>query len=140
MKRNKMRYTLISILLSFATLTMAKDNVVLSPNGQLKTIVKCEDGKLKYEVLLNDKQIVRNSALGLYTNLTDFTRRLQVTDIETNIVEKKGKMSRTKQSTVNYHANTLTLTCQNTDSMVLKVEFQVSDNNVAFRYLIPQQK
>ncbi len=135
-----MRYTLIFILLSFATLMMAKDNVVLSPNGQLKTIVKCEDGKLKYEVLLNDKQIVKNSALGLYTNLTDFTRRLQVTDIETSTVEKKGKMSRTKQSAVNYRANTLTLTCQNTDSMVMKVEFQVSDNNVAFRYLIPKQK
>ncbi|MBQ7440769.1 MAG: hypothetical protein IJV52_04490 [Prevotella sp.] len=49
-----MRNILIILLLSFATMMMAKDNVVLSPNGQLKTIVRCEGGKLKYEVLLND--------------------------------------------------------------------------------------
>lgn len=135
-----MRNILIILLLSFATMMMAKDNVVLSPNGQLKTIVRCEGGKLKYEVLLNDKQIVKSSALGLHTNLTDFTRLLEVVDVKMASVEKKGKMLRTKQSTIDYHANSMTLTCQNADSMRMQVVFQVSDNDVAYRYLIPKQK
>ena len=135
-----MRNILIILLLSFATMMMAKDNIVLSPNGQLKTIVRCEGGKLKYEVLLNDKQIVKSSALGLHTNLTDFTRLLEVVDVKMATVEKKGKMLRTKQSAIDYHANSMTLTCQNADSMRMQVVFQVSDNDVAYRYLIPKQK
>ena len=128
------------LFLSFASWMTAEDNVVSSPDGQLKAIVKCEGGKLKYEVVYKDKQIVRSSSLGLSTNLTDLTRHLSVVKTETGKVEKKDKMSRTKQSFIDYHANTLTVTCQNADSMQMQVVFQVSDNNVAFRYLIPKQR
>ena len=47
-------------------------------------------------------------------------------------------MDRIKKSTVNYHANELTVTFQNADKQPLDVTFRVSNNDLAFRYELPR--
>ncbi|WP_289865102.1 glycoside hydrolase family 97 protein, partial [uncultured Muribaculum sp.] len=47
---------------------------------------------------------------------------------------------RIKKSHVDYNANTLVTTFKNEAGQEMSVEWQVSDNDVAFRYIIPRQK
>ena len=53
-------------------------------------------------------------------------------------VEKTYTQDRIKCSTVNYSANKLTVTLENADKKKLDIVFQLSNNDIAFRYEMPQ--
>lgn len=136
--RKKVLYIVFSLLLISKSFAQVAE--VSSPDGQLKLHVFSEDGKAIYNVILQGKTILEKSPLGLITNESDFSKDLKFTDSQKDAVSKKYTNGKIKKSEVNYNANTLTVHFTNADQHQIGIEFQVSNNNIAFRYNIPPMK
>ncbi len=136
--RKNVLYIVFSLLLISKSFAQVAE--VSSPNGQLKLHVFSEDGKAMYNVILQGKTMLEKSPLGLITNESDFSKNLKFTDSQKDAVSKKYTNGKIKKSEVNYNANTLTVHFTNADQYQIGIEFQVSNNNIAFRYNIPPMK
>ena len=136
-----MRKVLLSILLTSSVLAWAGDVTVSSPDGRLVVNVSCEAGRLHYDATLDGQQVLQPSALGMKTSLGDLTKNLSILDqkSETGLSEKYT-MRGTKASSSEYNFNALTLNLQNNDGIAFSIRFQVSNNDIAFRYKMPRQK
>jgi hypothetical protein len=135
---------LISILfnISFFIISSAVFSLqaaeVASPDGKLRLSVLIENGNPMYTVTYNGKSILDKSPLGLTTNEGDFTSHMSFVDSATAEVDKKYVQDRIKQSYITYNANTLKCTFSNADGKQIAVLFQVSNNDIAFRYELPK--
>lgn len=109
---------------------------ISSPDGKLKLNVFSENGKALYNVTFQKKAMLDKSPLGLVTNESDFSKNLKFIDSKKDKVSKNYTNEKIKKSQVSYTANTLTVNFTNADNFNIGIEFQVSDNNVAFRYEI----
>ena len=134
-----MRNLFLSILLTSSVLSWAGDVSVSSPNNQLQVTVSDAGGRLHYTATLNGKQMLLPSALGLKTSIGDLTRDLVINNYELKTKNYDYKMRGTKASAANYQANCLLLDIQNKDGIKMSVIFQVSNNDIAFRYALPRQ-
>ncbi|MDP9955868.1 hypothetical protein J2X97_001505 [Epilithonimonas hungarica] len=113
---------------------------ISSPDGKLKLNVFSENGKALYNITFQRKTMLDKSPLGLVTNESDFSKNLKFIDSKKNKVSKNYTNEKIKKSEVSYVANTLTANFTNADNFNIGIEFQVSDNNVAFRYEIQPMK
>ncbi|REC69966.1 glycoside hydrolase family 97 protein [Epilithonimonas hispanica] len=113
---------------------------ISSPDGKLKLNVFSENGKALYNVTFQGETMLDKSPLGLVTNESDFSKNLKFIDSKKNKVSKNYTNEKIKKSQVSYTANTLTVNFTNADNFNIGIEFQVSDNNVAFRYEIQPMK
>jgi len=113
---------------------------ISSPDGKLKLNVFSENGKALYNVTFQGKAMLDKSPLGLITNESDFSKNLKFIDSKKDKVSKNYTNEKIKKSQVTYTANTLTVNFTNADNFNIGIEFQVSDNNVAFRYEIQPMK
>lgn len=136
--RKKVLYVLFSLFLISKSFAQVAE--IASPDGQLKLHVFSEDGKALYDVILQGKAMLEKSPLGLVTNESDFSKNLKFVDSKKDFVSKKYTNEKIKKSEVHYNANTLTVNFTNTDQHQISIEFQVSNNNIAFRYNIPPMK
>ena len=134
----KRRFILFTLLTS-SVLAWAGDVSVSSPSDKLKVTVSDAGGRLYYTVTRDGHDMLLPSALGLKTSVGDFTRDLSIVDSKTGAIDETYQMRGTKASSAAYKANTLTLNLQNKDGRTFSMLFQVSDNDIAFRYLIPRQ-
>ncbi len=134
----KRRFILFTLLTS-SVLAWAGDVSVSSPSDKLKVTVSDAGGRLYYTVTLDGQEVLQPSALGLKTSVGDFTRDLSIVDSKTGAIDETYQMRGTKASSAVYKANTLTLNLRNKDGCTFSMLFQVSDNDIAFRYLIPRQ-
>jgi hypothetical protein len=136
---SKMKGGLVALFFLLAFLSHAQGiQEVTSPNGQLKLQVFIENGQLLYAVILNQKQVLENSPLGLETNAGSFEEQLTFVKSSTAEVKKSYTQDRIKQSYIQYHANTLLYTFKNSEGQEASVHFQVSDHDIAFRYELPK--
>ena len=118
----------------------AREVTVASPNGKLVVTVSDEGGKATYAVALNGQQMLMPSALGFKADMGDFTQGLKITNTKSAHVDRSYEMRQVKQSKMHYVAEALTVDFQNAKGQKMSAEFSVSNNDVAFRYLIPRQK
>lgn len=124
----------------FATTTMFAQTTEIFANGKnLKVVVDNIDGKAAYSVTLNGKQMLERSALGVQTDIGDFSSRLSMKSATLNLIDENYTMSTTKTSSVYYSAQEAMITFENAKQQIMRVVFRVSDNNIAFRYEFPQQ-
>lgn len=129
-----MRTTLL-LLLSVLTLTMqGKETVVKSPDGQLAVTVNDEMGQVSYSVTYQGKTFLKPSALGLKTDIGDFTRGLTLKDVKQSKIDKSYQMSRTKASSAHYVAQQADFTYLNSQGLPITITFCISNNDIAFRY------
>ncbi|REC79224.1 glycoside hydrolase family 97 protein [Chryseobacterium elymi] len=137
------KFTLIFLpLIIFCLLSEVKAQVaeISSPDGKLKLNIFSEEGKALYSVSFQGKSMLEKSPLGLITNESDFSKNLKFINSKKDFVSKKYSNEKIKKSEVEYKANTLTVNFTNADQFNMEIEFQVSDNNIAFRYDIPAMK
>ena len=128
-------------LFTFLPLTAsAREATIASPNGKLVVTVSDEGDKATYAVSLNGRQMLLPSALGFKADFGDFTQGLKITDTKSAHVDRTYEMRQVKQSKMHYVAEALTVDFQNAKGQKMSAEFSVSNNDVAFRYLIPRQK
>ncbi len=134
-----MRILFLSILLTSSVFAWADDVIVSSPNNKLQVTVSDAGGRLHYTATLDGQQMLLPSALGLKTSIGDFTRNLSIKNHEVKTKNYDYKMRGTKASSANYQANCLLMDIQTKDGMKMNITFQVSDNDIAFRYALPRQ-
>jgi hypothetical protein len=135
-----MRKLFFSICITSSVLAWAGDVNVSSPNGQLQVTVSEAGGRVTYSAVLDGQQVTGPSALGLKTSLGDLTKGISLKGSRQESVNHHYQMRGTKASEADYQANRLIVDCQNADNFQFSIIFQVSDNDIAFRYEIPRQK
>ncbi len=113
---------------------------VSSPDGKLTvTLFDRPDGLVSYAVKYDGVTALRPSALGLVTNESDLSKGLRIKESKQDKISEDYTLSRSKKSQVHYEANTLVCTLENKNGEQLQVEWRVSDNDIAMRYLLPKQ-
>ena len=133
--------TLASLIvaLTAAPLMALTDASVTSPDGKLTVSIQCRHGQPVYAVTYDGIQAIHPSLLGLVTNEQDLTTGLQLQDALTSEIDEQYSLERSKVSEVHYTANRLLCTFSDqTQKRQLQVEFRVSNNDVAMRYLLPK--
>ena len=117
----------------------AEEVSVQSPDGNLVVTVSDAGGRLYYTASLNGQQVLAPSALGLKTSLADLSKDLKVLTSHLSPLTSSYEMRGTKSSKSNYTATKAVIDIENKDGVKFSILFQVSDNDIAFRYLIPRQ-
>ena len=118
----------------------AGDVIISSPAGSLQVTVSDAGGRLYYSANLNGQQMLLPSALGLKTSIGDFSRDLTILTSNQSPLTSSYSMRGTKASKSDYKATKAVLDIENKDHEQFSIIFQVSDNDIAFRYAIPRQK
>ena len=135
----KKQLTIASLLL--ATLTVAAETkTVSSPDGRLQVTITDEGGRATYTVGYDGQQVLLPSLLGFEADFSNFTEGLTITGAETKKISSTYQMRQTKRSAAHYNANCIDVTFRNARQQTMGVTFQVSNNDVAFRYVIPRPK
>lgn len=117
---------------------LADETMVTSPDGKLKVNVTDEQGKVSYAVTYDGKNMLMPSALGLNTNIGDYTSGLTLKNKREKHLTNDYVMHNTKQSNIHYDANELQLDYANADGGLMTIEFRVSNRDVAYRYTLPE--
>ncbi len=136
-----MKYPFSSFLGIFCTAVAftgyAQEAAVLSPDKQLKVSLSVADGKPVYSVSYNGKPMLENSPLGLKTNEGDFSTGMKFVSQAESVVDKNYTQDKIKKSQIHYVASKLVYTLENAQQKKISIVFQVSNNDVAFRYELP---
>jgi len=133
----KLSFILSVLLLNTFSAQVAE---VSSPDGKLILNVYSENGNALYSVTFQGKPMLDKSPLGLITNESDFSKNLKFVDSKKDQISKKYSNEKIKKSEVDYKANSLTVNFTNSAQFNIGIEFQISNNNVAFRYDIAPMK
>ena len=118
---------------------LAEDVKATSPDGRLVVNVSCEGGRLYYDATLDGQQMMEKSALGLKTSIGDFTRDPSILTSHLSPLTSSYSMRGTKASSHDYKATKAVIDMENKDHQRFSIIFQVSNNDIAFRYSIPRQ-
>ena len=132
------RYLFLLHLLVAGLSSQAQNHSVAGPDGSLKVNLDLKNGNLVYTVNYKGKQMLAESPLGLVSNVTDFSKGLVFVSKKDSVINKTYTQAKIKKSTVNYQANELTCTFVNAEKKKIYVTFRVSNNDIAFRYSLPQ--
>jgi hypothetical protein len=119
----------------------AAENKIVSPDGKLALTISDNNGKPTYSIHYNGNLFLKNSPLGLNTNIGDFTQGMSLS--ENAFVEKisdKYELRTIKKSKIDYQANRGVYTFKQGDKTIYDIIFQVSNNDVAFQYKMYPQK
>ena len=137
MKKN---FLLVAVSLMTALSAFAEKSTVSSPDGKLNVVVEDCDGKLYYSIDYAGKRMMEPSLLGLLANVGDFSQGLTFQKKSEAKVDKSYDLRTAKVSHVDYHANQLNVTYLNGKKQPMTVTFNVSNNDVAFRYTFDKLK
>lgn len=133
------KYFFFSILIFASIAAKSQPYTVSSPNGKTVLKVSIETGTPFYSVHNNDVVMLEKSPLGLKTNIGDFSRDMKFVSSWKDTINNKYQQDKIKKSFIHYKANALKLELSNKDSQKIVIVFQVSNNNIGFRYKLPQQ-
>ena len=122
--------------------TGTKAQTIVSPDGKIQVILELSDqGKPCYRVLYQQQEVLNRSALGVVTNIGDYTQGLALAKGFTpKPVSETYSLRNIKQSQVNYEANEAVATYLQNGQPVMDIVFRVSNRDVAFRYRIYPKK
>ncbi len=135
-----MRNLFLTIMLALlpGVMATAETKTVSSPDGKLVITIDSENGKAFYSVKYNNKQMIERSQLGVVANIADFTNGLTLKKADEKSIDETYSLRTAKTSNVHYQANQLNLTYDTKRKHQMVVTFNVSNNDVAFRYSFPQ--
>lgn len=109
-----------------------------SPDEKLSVTLSLEEGKLFYRVFLQGDEMLEKSPLGLRGREIDLSANLHFKGQHSRTIDESYTEPKIKKSTVNYQANELICKFENSTKNQLEIVFRVSNNDIAFRYQIPQ--
>lgn len=119
----------------------AAEKQVSSPDGKLIVSVATDNGTPTYSVTLNSKQFLKQSPIGLKTNVGDFTQGLTVSEtVAMNKIDNTYELPNIKQSKVHYQANESVFSFTKDGKAAIDIIFRVSNNNIALKYKVYPQK
>ncbi|MCQ2203751.1 MAG: glycoside hydrolase family 97 catalytic domain-containing protein [Bacteroidales bacterium] len=113
------------------------EHKVKSPNGVIEVSLSSPDGQPQYSVTYGGVPFLLNSPLGLSTNMGDLANGMNMSkEVVRNTIKDSYSLPNIKKSNVTYEANSLVADFSKGGKKLYSVEFRVSNNDVAFRYLI----
>lgn len=119
---------------------LAAQREIVSPDGRIVVTVTDENGTPTYSVKYDGKDFLLPSPLGMKTNIGDYTSGVTMNGkVNADKVTDSYSLPNIKKSKVDYQANRETITFEKDGKPVYDLEMEVSDNNVAFRYLLLPQ-
>ena len=124
--------------MNILTLLLAALPVLSGPDARLQVSFESDGGALRYRVAYDGKTLVAPSRLGLQTNEVDYTQ-LEVLSADTQELRDTYVLDRIKASHIDHAAVRTVLHCQNPDGRKLDIEWHLTANDAAFRYLIPRE-
>lgn len=130
--------SLLFLFLFIPCFALANEASVQGPDGHLRVTVTDAGGHAAYSVTYNEKTILEASPLGLVTNTGDFTQGMTLKQHTYNDVADDYTLDRCKQSRVSYRAKAMKVSFTNKEGEAIEVLFQVSNNDIAFKYLLPR--
>jgi len=136
-----MRYLFLTLTTLFVLTThmlTAQVATLTSPDGVVHLQIYLEEGQPSYSVEYAGKTILEQSPLGIITNEGDFSKNLTLKGHQTSSVDKSYTQEKIKRSAVRYQANKMVFSFEDGMRRGLNIVFQVSNNDVAFRYELPQ--
>lgn len=135
---NFMRIFLIFFCLLLAPSAYAQpDTSVSGPDGQLVLTFDVINGQPTFSVTHKNKIMIMDSPLGLLTNEGDFSNDMRFVEASYGFIDKSYSESKIKRTNVRYQANTMTVTLANAQAKEISIHFQLSNNDIAFRYELP---
>lgn len=137
MNRIKIILTVFSLSLTQA-FSQSKPVLISSPDQQIQVSVwSGADGQVCYRVKHRHTTVIDSSALGLALTDTDWTHGLSLTSASgVRRINDNYRMIYGKKASVSYRANQRVLYYINEKKAPISIVFQVSDDAVAFRYLL----
>ena len=132
------RKLLFAIVLLASITARATDYTICSPDGRLIVTISDEGGKASYKASFDGYDVITPSLLGINANYADFTQGLKIVNATESKINKSYDMTRIKTSHINYQANQIKLELVNEKNLPLQIVFNVSNNNIAYRYLLPR--
>ena len=128
--------TMLTVTCIFAV--NAKELKVTSPDGRLVVTLNDNGGIPVYSATYDGNEAIKPSRLGLITNVGDFSAGLTFKKSSECKVNDSYSIRNIKARNVEYRANELNATYADSKDREITVTFRVSDNNIAFRYSMPQ--
>ena len=133
------RLFLALVVLGQGVFALAHSVVVTSPDKNLELTVNDTNGNPVYSVKYAGKQMLDESPLGFTSNVGDFSKGMSIQSSEQTTVDESYTLNRSKVEKVHYVANVLKCTLVNGRNQKIAVVFNVSNNDIAFRYEVPRQ-
>ena len=134
----------IALILSMVLLALpvaASEESVTSPDGRLVVTVSDEGGMPTYSVKYDGVPFLWRSPLGLKTDFGDFTQGVRLSGwLKEGPVTDDYSIPTIKKSSVHYEANRAVFSFVKDGKELMDVIFQVSANDIAFRYRINPPK
>ena len=117
------------------------EGIVASPDGQLQVEVSLDEaGTPRYSIELNEQAVLEPSKLGLVRDDQDFSQLLKLTGAsDAQQVRDEYEILNGKRRHNVYVANERVFHFQSADGQPFDLQFRVSDDGVAFRYVFPEQ-
>lgn len=116
----------------------AQDFSISSPDEKLTVKLSLDEGKLYYRVWFQGIEMLEKSPLGLRGSKVNLSANLKLTGKDVRKIDETYSEPKIKSSKVRYQANELLCKFENDHKDQLVVVFRVSNNDIAFRYLVPQ--
>lgn len=130
-----------SIILAIAAAFSVSDGIyaqeLAGPDGRLVVNITANDGRPCYSVSYNGRPFVLDSPMGLKMNIGDMSSGMVLTgasDIEK--ISDSYSIPNLKESHVEFNANKRVYSFSKDGKKIYDVEFVVTDNDVAFRYIL----
>ena len=132
-----MKKTIICCLALLCLTIGTKAQTISSPDGKIQVSLDLQNGKPCYSVNYEGQAMLNRSALGVVTNIGDYTQGLTLKEgFGSMPVSETYTLNNIKQRQVSYQANEGVATYLQNGQPVMDITFRVSNRDVAFRYKI----
>jgi alpha-glucosidase len=120
----------------------ARENQVVSPDGQLEVNIKLVGKQPFYSVSYNGKAVLLESALGVVFESDPFEGGFEVIDTQSISCDSTWEMVWGQNKTVRDHYNQTTIKLRELGKLKRKLDviFRAYDDGIAYRYHWPKQK
>ena len=119
----------------------AAEHQISSPDGGIVVKLSDQGGRIVYTVSYQTNEVLKQSPLGLKTNIGDWTQNLAMGQCVVKTVKDSYSLPDIKQRQVEYEATEAVYPLTQDGQHVMDITFRVSNRDVAFRYtLLPQKE
>ncbi len=110
-----------------------------SPDGRLSLTLDVDGNTPVYSISYDGKTILEPSPLGFKSSIGDFSKGFGIASTKVDTVHRVFAQDKIKKKNIDYKATRLRADFKGPDKHKFSMEWEVADNDVAFRYIIPRQ-
>ena len=119
------------------TISSAREVRIESPDQKAVVVISDENSQPEWSLTYDGKTFIQPSPIGLKTDFDDFSKGLKISDAGSpHTVKGNYKMRNTKKGDISFTGNEQTITFNDGKRDVMKMQWHVQDNDLAFRYEI----